>query len=230
MPALRRVLGVPVLGACAALLAACSSGGGATSLPPPPGSQTSAAPSPISSAPSSSAPSSSAPSTPSSGAPSSGAPSSAAPTSSPATTPAGGGRCHTSELTFRLGASDAGAGQRLQVVVITNTGGRSCTLFGYAGLQLVDGSRKFLPTTVTRGNGNAADPGAKLVTLAAGGTASFAMSFSSCVNGPAGCSSSTYLEVTPPDERDYLFDKADLMVFQGKIAVSAIVAGSAGPA
>lgn len=223
MPALRRAPGVPVLGACAALLAACSSGGGASSLPPPPGSQTSAAPSP-----SSSAPSSTAPSTPST--PSSGAPSSAAPTSSPATTPAGQGRCHTSELTFRLGASDAGAGQRLQVVVITNTGGRSCTLFGYAGLQLVDGSRKFLPTTVTRGNGNAADPGAKLVTLAAGGTASFAMSFSSCVNGPAGCSNSTYLEVTPPDERDYLFDKADLMVFQGKIAVSAIVAGSAGPA
>jgi len=224
MPALRRALGVPVLGACAALLAACSSGGGATSLPPPPGSQTSAAPSPSSSAPSSSAPSSSAPSSVAPSTPSSGAPSSAAPT------PAGQGRCHTSELTFRLGASDAGAGQRLQVVVITNTGGRSCTLFGYAGLQLVDGSRKFLPTTVTRGNGNAADPGAKLVTLAAGGTASFAMSFSSCVNGPAGCSSSTYLEVTPPDERDYLFDKADLMVFQGKIAVSAIVAGSAGPA
>lgn len=84
------------------------------------------------------------------------------------TTSAGTDRCHTSELTGRLVRADAGAGQRYATLTLRNSGNRTCTIHGYGGLGLVDGSGRALPTKQVR----AASPVPTTVRLAPGGTVS----------------------------------------------------------
>jgi hypothetical protein len=47
-------------------------------------------------------------------------------------------RCHTSDLTGQVADYDGGMGQRYAGLGLTNTTARSCTIYGYPGLQLVD--------------------------------------------------------------------------------------------
>ena len=47
-------------------------------------------------------------------------------------------RCHTSDLTGHVEGHGEGAGQRYAVLGLTNKTARSCTIYGYPGLQLVD--------------------------------------------------------------------------------------------
>jgi hypothetical protein len=76
---------------------------------------------------------------------------SAGSTSTPATTasgvaasstpaaPAGPASCLASGLQAQLGASQGTAGTIYQVLVLTNTSGSSCTLYGYPGVSFVSG-------------------------------------------------------------------------------------------
>src|SRR6476661_3875750 len=59
---------------------------------------------------------------------------------------AGLDRCHTSQLTAHLVQGGAGAGQRYATLILTDTGGQSCTIHGYGGLGLVDSSGHAVPT------------------------------------------------------------------------------------
>jgi Protein of unknown function (DUF4232) len=125
------------------------------------------------------------------------------------TPPAGGGpstdRCHTSELTGRLIPADSGAGQRYATLTLRNAGGRSCTIHGYGGLGLVDGSGHALPTKQIRD----ASPAATTVRLAPGGTVSSDLHWGA-VPGPGDNQSGdcqpapAALHVIPPDETDFL--------------------------
>ncbi len=47
-------------------------------------------------------------------------------------------RCHTSDLTGHVEGHGAGMGQRYAALGLTNKSARSCTIYGYPGLQLVD--------------------------------------------------------------------------------------------
>jgi len=98
-------------------------------------------------------------------------PSAAAPPSSAATSAgegvaAAGGRCRAADLAGTVAPSDAAAGNRYAELVVTNRSGRTCTLYGYGGLQLVDGAGRSTPTRLTR----EPNPGPSLVTLPPGGS------------------------------------------------------------
>lgn len=105
-----------------------------------------------------------APSTPSSTASST----SSAPKSDDLAAPADGvKRCDSAVLKGEVTPTDAGAGNRYGKFVVTNSGAAPCTLNGYSGFQLENGSGA-VPTKLER----KADPGPTAVTLAPGAKAS----------------------------------------------------------
>lgn len=93
------------------------------------------------------------------------------------------------------------------VVKLTNSGDRTCTVEGYGGYGLLDERGRPIPTEVGRGPTYFADdPGPSVVTLKPGESAYSSVAWT--IQGPAGdgaCDKmSPTLQVTPPDERDYL--------------------------
>ncbi|MCO1578316.1 DUF4232 domain-containing protein [Crossiella sp. SN42] len=112
------------------------------------------------------------------------------------------GRCTAEHLRGELKPGDSGAGQRYATLVVTNTGKTNCTLYGYGGLALLDGSGNALRTKLER----KANPGPKLVTLRPGGKAGKDLHWGAvpgegepatgqCQPSPA------KISVIPPDER-----------------------------
>ncbi|KOV89730.1 DUF4232 domain-containing protein [Nocardia sp. NRRL S-836] len=77
-----------------------------------------------------------------------------------------GKRCAAASLKGAVEPTDAGAGNRYGKLVFTNAGSAPCTLSGYSGFQLQNGSGA-VPTKLER----KADPGPKPVTLAPGAKA-----------------------------------------------------------
>jgi len=121
------------------------------------------------------------------------------------TTAAGPGRCHTSGLSANLHYLSPGAGQRYAALVLTNSSGSTCRIYGYPGLQLLDGAHHALPTTVVR---DPASP-AHLLTVDPGRSV-FAMLHWSVIPGTGESQTgpceptATFLWVTPPDETTQL--------------------------
>jgi hypothetical protein len=93
-------------------------------------------------------------------------PSTAAPANSGAAAPAVK-RCDSTVLKGQVDPTDAGAGNRYGKFVVTNSSTAPCTLNGYSGVQLENGSGA-VPTKLER----KADPGPKALTLAPGAKAS----------------------------------------------------------
>jgi hypothetical protein len=82
------------------------------------------------------------------------------------TAPVAAGPCPSSHLALTLGIGQGTAGTTYQVLVLTNTGSSSCTLFGYPGVSFVNSSGAIIGKPATR------DPGAEhTITLAPGGAA-----------------------------------------------------------
>jgi hypothetical protein len=114
-------------------------------------------------------------------------------------------RCHTSELTGSLAPGDPGAGQRHATLVLTDTGGETCTVYGYGGVGLVDAGGKALPTDQVR----VAAPAPALVTLRPGDSVSSQLQWGAvpgdgdAQSGDCQPTAST-LQVIPPDETDPL--------------------------
>jgi hypothetical protein len=113
--------------------------------------------------------------------------------------PAGGTRCHTSELSASVGRNNPGAGQENFPVVLTNESSRTCTLYGYPGTAFVDASGKQLGPDPKR---SSADP--ETVRLAPGQSAWAGLSFANPEVSGAGTAIPAALVVTPPDEEDPL--------------------------
>ncbi|MEU5079753.1 MULTISPECIES: DUF4232 domain-containing protein [Streptomyces] len=187
------------------LLAGCGNGSGEDVHSGPPASSAGTAaparetPSPSASAPAaSSAPVSSAPARTASPAPPGTTAPSGGTTAAPAT-PAGGSRCHTSELRASVGRNDPGAGQENFPVVLTNTSGRTCTLRGYPGAAFVNASGGQLGADPRR------TPGTPVtVTVRPGQSAWAGLTFSNPEVSGARSAAPAALLVTPPDERDPL--------------------------
>ena len=199
---------LPVVGAAMALsVAACGSDG---SSAPPPGAA--AATTPAGAAPTTSA----------------AAATTAPPTHAAAASPATS-RCHTSQLSASFGGQSGAAGTILGFIQLKNTGGVTCTLYGYIGMGLLDANKHPLPSNIVRGGGMGSEKQLPktLVTLAPGQVAHVEYSFSDVPSGTAtSCPTSTYVQITPPDETDYLLVTEKLGPCQGgEIGIGAVQPG-----
>ena len=126
-------------------------------------------------------------------------------TSSPRSQPAAGERCHTSELAASLQQTRPGGGNRYAVLTLTNRSNRTCPIFGFPGLQLLDSSRQPLPTNVVRDQQQPpqavqAAPGAPVFTTLHWGLVAGdgEPQTTQCEPAPA------FVAVTPPDETTQL--------------------------
>ena len=131
----------------------------------------------------------------------SGTPTAAAGSATSAAT--GPDRCHTSQLSGRLSAGDAGAGQRSAVLTLENTGGQTCRIEGFGGIGLVGADGQALPTQQVR----VESPEPALITLAPGAGVTSQLRWTAVPTGsdPAsGCPTPVSIAVIPPDETDAL--------------------------
>jgi hypothetical protein len=158
------------------VLAACGDRGDGVTIADPAPSTATAAPTTTSSAPGSGRPST-APSPPEQPTPSTD-------------------RCHTAELAVAFGPEQAGAGQRMGSVILQNVSTRTCTVYGYGGLQLLDAQKRPLPNGLTR----EPTPLPTLQSVPPGGKVSKDISFTVIPSGAETCPTPTWAQVTPPDE------------------------------
>jgi hypothetical protein len=173
-----------VAAAALAALAGCAGGGGGTIT----GSALPATASPTTS------PTTTGP-TPTTAVPPTGT-GSESPSSSTGTGTQGVTRCHTSELAASLAPGDAGAGQRYATLSLTNTSSRTCTVFGYGGLQPLDAAKRELPITLTRDTGRPAP----LVRLVPGAKVGRTIHWGAVPSGEQPCPTPAYASIIPPDE------------------------------
>ena len=110
--------------------------------------------------------------------------------------PAAAGRCRTGALAARAGAVDPGAGQRYAPLVLTNRSAKTCWVYGYAGLIMIDGRGDVLRTR-TRRDGTPS----RRITLRPGASAHARMHWTAVpVGRETGCPESARLIILPPDE------------------------------
>ena len=110
-------------------------------------------------------------------------------------------RCHTADLSGRLGFVQGAAGSRFGPLVLENRSRRACTLFGYIGGQLYDAAGRRIPTRIVR------DPSrARHIVLLAPGNRAFAELHWPAIptGGARSCPRPRTFAVTPPDERTQL--------------------------
>ena len=151
-------------------------------------------------------------------------------------------RCHTPELSasYTVVADSAAAGSISYNLRLTNKSMHQCTIYGFAGMLLLDANHKPLPTKV---QWDSLVP-KRLLRLNPGGSAAATVRFSPDVPGVGDNASAApgqqwtceptayYTEVTPPDETTQLVtavSPATPVCERGTMAVSAFVAGSTGP-
>ncbi len=183
---------IRILVAAAALagVAGCAGGGNTIAGTAQPATGTAAAPV-TSSSPATSTPTTS----PTGGSPSVVPP----PQSAPSSTSSGAARptrCHTSDLSASLAAGEPGAGQRYATLSLTNTSHRTCTVFGYGGLQPLDSAKKQLPITLIRDTGR--QP--KQIQLAPRTSVGRTIHWTVVPSGSAPCPTPAYASIIPPDE------------------------------
>lgn len=116
-------------------------------------------------------------------------------------------RCHTSELAVSLGRMEAGLGNVGVNVYLRNRSAPTCFVFGYVGFRLRDRHRRRQPSRVRWGNTYfQIDPRPHRVVLRPGARAVANLAWTANPlpgerqNGPCEPTSS-WLEVTPPEER-----------------------------
>jgi len=165
----------------------------------------------------------------------SGAPS---PSATSGATTAGVPQCQVANLvaTVNVVAGSQAMGQESLNITLTNTSGRSCTVYGFPGLALEDKNQDIQATKLSW------DPGVPktLITLANGASASTTAQFDADVpasgepaSGPCEAPS-FYLEVTPPNNQNQLEAKITgapsgiTVCNHGAIQVLALVPGSTG--
>ncbi|WP_406438181.1 DUF4232 domain-containing protein [Streptomyces sp. NBC_00631] len=102
--------------------------------------------------------------------------------------------CQASQLGYSWADPGSGTGQQKHAVVaFTNKSGHSCTMYGFAGVDLVNSGQKW---SLQRTN---ATP--KRVTLANGASANFAITFLVPAQGDSGTFTPTTVVVTAPNQR-----------------------------
>src|SRR5438034_10718738 len=110
-------------------------------------------------------------------------------------------RCHTADLSGRLGVIQGAAGSRFGPLILTNRSHHTCTLFGYIGGQLYNAAGRPLPTRIVRDHSQPE----RTVTVAPGRNAFADLHWSAILSGNARrCPRPRSFAVTPPDERTQL--------------------------
>jgi uncharacterized protein DUF4232 len=110
-------------------------------------------------------------------------------------------RCHTSELSGRLGLIQGAAGSRIGPLVLKNRSSHTCTLFGYIGGQLYNAAGRPLRTRIVRDHSRPE----YTITVAPGHRAFADLHWSAIPSGTArSCPQPRTFAVTPPDERTQL--------------------------
>lgn len=227
---LRGAVALPTAG----LLAACGGGSGASTpatLPPLPGvggSSASPAHGPAATTPT--VPTGTSPTgTSPTGTTASGAASiSATATSGAQLTPAADGkgrsdRCHTSQLAATDDGSQGAGGSFYGSVTLRNTSTTTCTLYGYPGLQRLTSTKKMLPTLVLR-----TGKSPSVLSLGPQQQASFGYSYVESPPDTGRCPPAAgQVEVTPPDEADFLLIRSAMAPCdaEGTVRVTAVRAG-----
>lgn len=115
-------------------------------------------------------------------------------------------RCHTADLSVYLGRGGGAAGSIETEVAFRNRSSHRCFVYGYAGFGLENGRHQVKPSRVTWGSTFAQrDPGRHRVVLAPGRAAFANLAWGDVpVGAERSCGgASAWLEVTPPDERQY---------------------------
>ncbi len=141
-------------------------------------------------------------------------------------------RCATTGLQVSQGLNQAAAGTASTVFALRNVSGRTCLLDGYPGMAFRTATGTLLRGTVRRGGSTVfRDPGAKVITLAPGGSASYSLAYT--VPQTSTCRRTGQVQVTPPGATTSLTLRTpgqnDIWVCPGMpITVSALVAGRRG--
>lgn len=115
-------------------------------------------------------------------------------------------RCHTSGLAISFIGSEGAAGHIFDTLALTNTTNAPCSMFGFVGAQMLNAAGQELPTRVVRNGGFfSTQPGPTTFVLQPGAAALFQIEWSDVPTGDEmSCPSAASLEVTPPDEFDFL--------------------------
>jgi hypothetical protein len=129
------------------------------------------------------------------------APTTAPPTGSESAPPSAGTKCAAKDLKGSVAPLDAAAGNRYAELVVTNKTSKTCTMYGYGGLEFIDGDGKPTPTQLSR----QPDPGPAVVTLPPGGTAAKKLHWGVVPSGNESqtgpCEpSSAGVRIIPPDD------------------------------
>jgi len=168
-----------------------ASNSSAASQPAPPAPTRSPAPSPSPAAPSAASPVSTvAPGLP------------AAPAKPGSVGPAG---CLTSALRATLGAAQGTAGSAYQVIVLANSSGKTCALYGYPGVSFVSGVGG---SQIGKDAARDRTTAPKVVTLAPGQSGSFVLRLADTAALPAAsCEPVTadWLKIFPPENTAALY-------------------------
>jgi len=141
--------------------------------------------------------------------------------------------CAASQLQAGTGLSSGAAGTIKVTFTLRNTSMSTCTLYGYPGMLLLDAHGDAMPTTVHRGSGGFAFPNLDVapqnVFLPPQEVASFDAFYHDIPsNGYTSCSTSSSVEITPPNDYDHLIIPGGLTACGGDIYVSPVVIGAQG--
>lgn len=128
-----------------------------------------------------------------------------------------------------MSPGDGASGTFVSTITLTNVSGTACRFYAYPGIGLLSKQRMTLPSKLHRGKaGFATDPGPRLFTVQPGKAGAFAFSWSNHPVGAGRCPRVGFVEVTPPDEKDFLLVPADFTVCQhGSVSATAMVPASA---
>lgn len=158
-------------------------------------------------------------------------PTTSAPTSSGTSSSTGVTSCAASSLTGAVTGTQGGAGVLEVTVALHNVGGSTCTLHGYAGLQLIGAGGVQLTTSVHQGGPLSFESVApSTVSLAAGQDAYFNIGFSDVPTGAAtSCSTATSMQVVPPGDSGHVTVSVQIQPCGGALSESALF-GAGSPA
>jgi len=106
-------------------------------------------------------------------------------------------RCQTAQLAIAPDYGGGATGHESLIFLVHSRAGQTCTLYGYPGVQLLDGAYRGLPTHLIWGS--AATPPRRLVTLAPGTDGYFALSWTRIPTTGQSCPVASFVRITPPN-------------------------------
>ncbi len=111
--------------------------------------------------------------------------------------PAAVANCQTPQLALAPDYGTGAAGRASLIFLVHNRAGQACTLYGYPGVQLLDGAYRGLPTSLRWGD--AATPPRRLVYLATGADAYVALTWTRIPTQGQTCPTAAFVRITPPN-------------------------------